>query len=201
MKTLIRLFFLVALNISYLLVNAQVAVGFKGGLNLSNLKVDDPQTTYHSRVGYHAGPFFRGRFSNVAVQTEALLLTQVSKGIQPTIVGEYKDSFTYLSIPVLIKYYVFSGLNIHMGPQFGILLDAERNGTDLLGQTFSIQTKNSYYKNNDIQVSLGGGWDFPFGLQVDVRYNLGIKDINNQLQGEEVKSRVFLVSLGWNFLR
>jgi hypothetical protein len=28
-----------------------------------------------------------------------------------------------------------------------------------------------------------------------------MKDINNAVDGDEVKSRVFLVSLGWNFLR
>ena len=47
----------------------------------------------------------------------------------------------------------------------------------------------------------GAGWDFKFGLSVDVRYNIGVKDINNDVNREEAKSKVFLVSVGWNFLK
>jgi hypothetical protein len=50
-------------------------------------------------------------------------------------------------------------------------------------------------------VSLGAGYDFDFGLGLDFRYNLGVKDINNAVDGEPVKSRVILISLGWNFLK
>ncbi|HRJ28622.1 MAG TPA: porin family protein [Cyclobacteriaceae bacterium] len=178
--------------------DAQAAFGLKGGLNLANLRVDDPEASYNSRTGYHAGVFVRGKFSKVAVQPEVLLFTQGSE-VNSSILGEFKDSFTYLSIPVMVKFYVVSGLNIHVGPQFGFLLDGERKGS-FLGQTYNYDIKD-YYKNSDISVSLGGGWDFPFGLNVDVRYNIGVQDINDQANGEEVKSRVFQVSLGWNFLK
>lgn len=178
---------------------AQAAFGLKGGLNLANLKVDDPEASYNSRTGYHAGVFVRGKFSKVAIQPEVLLFTQ-STDAKETILGDYKTNFTYLSIPVMLKFYVVNGLNIQAGPQFGFLLDGEMKGTDLIGQDFSYDVKE-YYKNSDISVSLGGGWDFPFGLNVDVRYNIGVQDINDQADGEEAKSRVFQVSLGWNFLK
>lgn len=177
---------------------AQAAFGLKGGLNLANLKVDDPEASYDSRTGYHAGVFVRGKFSKVAIQPEVLLFTQGSD-VNSSTLGEFKDSFTYLSIPVMVKFYVVSGLNVHVGPQFGFLLDGERKGS-FLGQSFNQDIKD-YYKSSDISVSLGGGWDFPFGLNVDVRYNIGVQDINDQADGEEAKSRVFQVSLGWNFLK
>jgi hypothetical protein len=177
---------------------AQAAFGLKGGLNLANLKVDDPEASYNSRTGYHAGVFVRGKFSKVAIQPEVLLFTQGSD-VNSSTLGEFKDSFTYLSIPVMVKFYVVSGLNVHVGPQFGFLLDGERTG-NIQGLSFNYDIKD-YYKNSDISVSLGGGWDFPFGLNVDVRYNIGVQDINDQADGEEAKSRVFQVSLGWNFLK
>ena len=34
-----------------------------------------------------------------------------------------------------------------------------------------------------------------------MRYNIGVKDINNVANGEDAKSKVFLVSVGWNFIK
>lgn len=199
MKTLFGFLFMISVSISS---NAQVAFGIKGGLNLSNLKVDDPQASYESRTGYHAGFFLRSKFDKVAFQPELLLYTQsnqidyAASSINP---GTVENNFTYLTIPVMFKFYVVSGLNIQAGPQFGFLLDGEQNiSTTLFNGTKDIKDN---YKSNDIAVSVGGGWDFPFGLGLDVRYNLGVKDINNAANGEETKSRVFLVSVAWNFLK
>lgn len=199
MKTLFALLILIGAAISS---HAQVAFGLKGGLNLSNLKVDDPQASYDSRTGYHAGIFLRSTFDKVAIQPELLLYTQsnqidyATSSINP---GTVENEFTYLTIPVLLKFYIVSGLNIHAGPQFGFLLDGEQKiNTSLFTGTQDIKDN---YKGSDVAVSVGGGWDFPFGLSADVRYNIGVKDINNAANGEETKSRVFLVSLGWNFLK
>jgi hypothetical protein len=179
---------------------AQVAFGPKAGVNLTNLKVSDPEGSYNSRTGYHAGVFLTGKFSKIAIQPEVLFFTQ-STDAKTTLrsLGEYKDSFTYLSIPVMLKFYLISGLNIQAGPQFGFLLDGERKFSSQVVD-YSRDIKD-YYKNSDISVSLGGGWDLPFGLNVDVRYNIGVQDINNWADGEETKSRIFLISLGWNFLK
>jgi len=176
---------------------AQAGFGLKAGVNLTNLKIDDPEYSLDSRTGYHAGVFLRGRFDKVAIQPEVLLFTQ-----QNTIKGSFgtiDNSFTYLSVPVLLKFYLISGLNIQAGPQFGFLIDGEQKYETVLFTGKRDITES--YKKSDIAASVGGGFDFPFGLTVDVRYNLGIKDINNAANGEETKSRVFLVSLGWNFLR
>lgn len=177
---------------------AQVAFGIKGGLNLSTLKVDDPELSYDSRTGYHAGVFLRGRFGNVGLQPEVLLFTQ-SGDLQSSLFGTAQERFTYLSIPVILKFYPIGGLNIQLGPQFGFLLDGEREYDSFLGS--GKQDITEYYKQSDVSVSVGGGYDFGFGLGLDVRYNIGVKDINDAADGEQAKSRIFLLSLGWNFLR
>lgn len=175
-----------------------VGFGVKAGLNLSSLNLEDPEASYDSRTGYHAGLFLRGRFDKVAVQPELLLYTQRGD-IESTLFGTAEESFSYLTIPVIIKFYPVGGLNLQVGPQFGFLLDGERKYDTFLGS--GSEDITAYYDKSDISVALGGGYDFGFGLGIDVRYNLGIKDINNAADGEQVKSRVIMVSLGWNFIR
>lgn len=178
--------------------SAQAAFGLKGGINLTTLNVEDPELTYDSRSGYHAGVFVRGRFGNVGVQPEVLLFTQNGE-MKSSLFGTAQEHFTYLSIPLMLKFYPLAGLNLQAGPQFGFLLDGEREYDSFLGS--GSQDITEHYKKSDVALSFGAGYDFEFGLGFDVRYNLGIKDINNAANGEEVKSRIFLISLGWNFLR
>ncbi|MGC1240356.1 MAG: porin family protein [Chryseosolibacter sp.] len=184
--------------LSVLPASAQVGFGIKGGVNLTTLDVKDPQLSYNSRTGYHAGLFLRGKFDKIGIQPELLLFTQ--KGdIESSIFGTAEETFTYLSIPVMFKFYPVAGFNIQVGPQFGFLMDGEREYNTFLGSGREDITE--HYKTSDVSVSVGGGYDFDFGLGLDVRYNIGVKDINNAANGEEARSRIFLVSLGWNFLR
>jgi hypothetical protein len=176
----------------------ETAFGIKAGVNLSTLKVDDPETTYDSRTGYHAGVFLRGKFDKIAIQPELLLFTQKGFG-NSALQGKYEDSFTYVSVPIMLKFYPAAGLNIQLGPQFGFLIDGERKYPNAVIPYKKDITEA--YKSSDVSVSIGGGYDFDFGLNLDVRYNLGVKDINNAADGEAAKSRIFLVSLGWNFLK
>lgn len=189
---------LISVLFSTLGAQAQVGFGLKGGLNLTTLKVDDPELSYDSRTGYHAGVFLRGRFNNIGIQPELLLFTQKGK-MKSSVFGTAQESFTYLSIPVILKFYPIGGLNLQVGPQFGFLLDGERKFDSILGS--GSQDITEYYKESDVSVSVGGGYDFGFGLGLDIRYNIGVKDINDAADGEEARSRIFLVSLGWNFLQ
>lgn len=180
--------------------NAQAqdaAFGLKGGINLSTFNLEDADETYDSRTGFHAGLFVRGKFNKVAIQPELLLFTQNSD-LRSSVFGTAQDRFTYLSIPVMVKLYPAAGFNLQLGPQFGFLLDGERKYDTVFGS--GSQDIKDHYKSSDVALSLGAGYDFEFGLGLDFRYNLGLKDVNNATNGEAVKSRVFLISLGWNFL-
>jgi hypothetical protein len=177
---------------------AQLGFGLKAGLNLTTLNVEDPQLSYNSRTGYHAGIFLRGKFDKVAIQPEVLIFTQTGD-LESSLFGTAQERFTYLSVPLIIKFYPVAGLNIQVGPQFGFLIDGERKYNSALGS--GSQDITEYYKKSDVSVSVGGGYDFGFGLGLDVRYNIGVKDINDAANGEEARSRIFLLSIGWNFLQ
>lgn len=189
---------LIVFFVSAFQASGQIAFGLKGGLNFSTLNVEDPELTYNSRTGYHAGIFLRNRFGNVGIQPELLLFTQ-SGEVTSSLFGTAQEHFTYLSIPLMLKFYPVGGFNLHVGPQFGFLLDGEREYDSFFGS--GSQDITEHYKNSDISISVGGGYDFDFGLGLDVRYNIGVKDINNAANGETVNSRIFLVSVGWNFFR
>ncbi len=190
--------FLIVVLFSSFSAQAQIGFGLKGGINLTTLNIKDPEMSYSSRSGYHAGIFFRGKFDKIAIQPELLLFTQ-SGELKSSVFGTAKESFTYLSIPIMLKFYPVGGLNLQVGPQFGFLMDGERKYNSLLGS--GTEDITECYKKSDLSVSVGAGYDFDFGLNFDFRYNLGVKDINNVANGEEARSRIFLLSLGWNFLR
>lgn len=176
----------------------ETAFGLKGGLNLSTLNLKDPQASYNSKTGYHLGLFLRGKFDKVAIQPEVLLYTQ-NGNIESSIFGKAQERFTYLTVPVIVKFYPIGGLNLQVGPQFGFLIAGERKYDSFFGS--GSKDIKDYYKSSDVSVSFGAGYDFGFGLSFDARYNLGVKDINNVANGDPVKSRVIMLSLGWNFIR
>lgn len=178
---------------------AQLAFGLKGGLNLASMNFEDPDATYESRAGFHAGLFVRGRFNNVAIQPEVLLSTQRGESDALFNLVDVRESFTYLSIPVMFKFYPFAGLNIQLGPQFSFLLDGEQEFD--AGFTTIQRDITEAYDETDFAVAVGAGYDFDLGLGLDVRYNIGVKDINNLSGGDEVRSRLFMISLSWNFLK
>src|SRR3989337_1045336 len=142
--------FLIAFLFSTLAADAQTAFGLKCGLNLTTLNVEDPELSYDSRTGYHAGIFLRGKFDKIGIQPELLLFTQNGEFRSTLFSGTVQERFTYLSIPLMLKFYPIGGLNIQVGPQFGFLIDGERTYQDhpLFGNGSNDIT--DYYKNTDI---------------------------------------------------
>ena len=175
----------------------EVAFGVKGGLNFLDLKSKDIESS--TKAGYHAGIFLRGKFSKFAVQPEILFSTLENEIDYAGGLGSASNSFTYLSIPVMMKFYLVQGLNIQAGPQFGFLLDGDQKfKTPIVSGKKDI---TDAYNKSDVSVSVGGGYDFGFGLNLDLRYNIGVKDITEAEDGDDVKSRVIMVSVGWNFMK
>lgn len=175
----------------------KTAFGLKGGINTNTIILDDPEATYDSRTGYHAGLFLRGRMGNMGIQPELLIFANKGE-IKSSVFGTAEESFTYLTIPLMLKFYPVMGLNFQAGPQFAFIIDGERKYETFLGS--ATEDITDHYKSSDFSLSLGAGYDFKWGLNLDIRYNIGLKDINNAADGEEAKSKIFLISAGWNFL-
>ncbi len=180
-KTILTLSLLVISLIGY--SQAKLEIGLKAGANFANTNVDDAE----SITSLHGGVYGLVKIANIGIQPEVLISQQGSE-----FAGGSEIDFSYVNVPVMVKLYLPAGLNFQVGPQFGILTNAEdEDGTDL---------KDSF-KNSDLSAAVGLGWDAPFGLQANVRYVLGISDINNLSGGTEVRNRTFQVSIGYSLFK
>lgn len=172
---------------------AQVSIGIKGGLNFSNLDVSNPGATYDGRTGYHFGAFTLVKLTKIGIQPEILFSQQGSE--VKTSSGSFTSNFNYVNIPVLFKLYTVAGLNLQIGPQFGFLTN-DPEVQDPQGQSIE-----DAYKNSDVSLALGIGWDLPLRLSIDARYNLGLSEINDNPSLEATKNQVWQISLGYKLFK
>lgn len=168
---------------------AQVAVGVKGGLNFAKLDGTSVDGTFKSRTGYHFGAFGLIKLSKIGIQPEILFSQQGSK--IKTNTGDFDANFSYINVPVIVKLYTIAGINLQAGPQFGFLSRAE----------FDDQNVKDSFKKSDISLALGAGWDLPFGLTVDARYNLGLSKIDDDATADKIKNQVWQVSVGYKIIK
>jgi hypothetical protein len=173
MKRFIRFIF-IALSLVCIQTAAQEsALGLKGGLNFSNLNGDDISGT-DGKFVYHVGGFARvGITDFVALQPEAIYSLKGADSDQ----GDLRLS--YIDVPILAKLYLSDHLNLHAGPQFGILLNAE---SDFNGITTDVKEQ---YSTLDFAAAAGLEYELSMGLVFGARYHLSLSSI-----GEDYESSV-----------
>ncbi|MEO7991313.1 MAG: porin family protein [Chryseolinea sp.] len=189
-KKVVLAAFLIAIS-SGAFAQAQFSVGLKGGLNFANLDVTSVSNTYNNRTGYHAGAFALLKFAKIGVQPELIFSQQ---GSTVKVNGDdVKSNFSYMNIPIMIKLYTVAGINLQAGPQFGFLMNdpvVVNNNQEIEGAV----------KKSDISLSMGLGWDLPFGLTIDGRYNLGLQNVSDN-SSFDIKNQVFQVSVGFKLIK
>ncbi len=153
------------------------------------------------RTGFHVGVVGEYTFNDfIGLQAE-LLYSQMGAKWKTTYEGfdvKLTDKADYLTLPVMAKLYLYEGLSLEVGPQFGYMLSGKM-ATDVDGET----DDNSYYDEDDlnkfdVSAALGLSYRFAFGLDVSARYNLGFTD-TKKIVGEKVKNNVIAVSVGYRF--
>lgn len=117
-------------------------------------------------------------------------------------------SLNYIDIPVILKYQAGGRFNFGTGPQFSFLTSAENvYEKDIQADDELIYLQGSQVSWNTFDF----GWAFEFtynlwkaragkGLNVHLRYTLGLTDIIENNPGDEVKNSVFQVSLSFPFI-
>jgi hypothetical protein len=187
-KIIITSFFLLATM--YTFAQAQLAIGVKAGPNFAKLDGTSAEGTFKSRTGYHFGAFALIKLTKIGIQPEILFSQQGTK--IKTDQSDLDANFSYINIPVIIKLYTVAGINLQVGPQFGFLSRAEIDDDNV---------KESV-KNSDVSLALGAGWDLPFGLTLDARYNLGLSKINeNDPNLDKIKNQVWQISVGYKLIK
>jgi hypothetical protein len=177
--------------------NAQsIGIGIKGGLNFAKLNGNQSLSqNYDNRTGYHVGGYALFKLGKIGIQPELLYSQQGTK--YSVNINKFDANFSYINIPVLIKLYTVAGINLQVGPQIGFATNSTATVTNDAGtQTFS-----QFIKGKDISVAMGLGWDLPFGLSIDARYNLGVSDNNNSPYTGQVKNQVIMISAGYRLFK
>ena len=191
--------FSLAVLLSSALVQAQeLGIGVKGGLNFANINTSSAQGTYDGRTGYHFGAFALIKVSKIGIQPEVIFSKQGSTVKVNS--QEFKANYSYINVPILLKLYTVAGINIQVGPQFGFVSSAKRDELDINGVKTTVDAKDKL-KSSDISAALGLGWDLPFGLSIDARYNLGLTKINDEDGSDSAKNQVFQFSVGYKLFK
>ncbi len=156
-----------------------VKFGFKGGLNLANINLENNgrDVDTDSRTGYHIGAVLQlGLADTFAIQPEILYSAQ---GIDDL-------DIDYINIPVLAKLKFAKIFSVEAGPQFGFIINDEVN--KLRGILADAEAENF-----DISGAVGAGVEFGpvFG---QIRYNFGLTDV---VDGFDGKNTAFQLSVGY----
>lgn len=193
----------------YSFSQTEFALGIKAGPNFANINTDaSAGENYENRTGWHAGAFMLIKGEKVGFQPEIIFSQQGSRFKYNTAAPSLKQNFSYLNIPLIFKLYTIAGINLQVGPQIGILTSAEREDftTGTSGAITEQDIKNDL-KKTDISLALGVGWDLPFGLTLDGRYNWGLTDNDDGVKTNsgasigQIKNQVWQISVGYKLFK
>lgn len=184
---------------------ASVAVGIKAGANFSKIDPSAGTSNLDNATGFHAGAFALVKVAMIGVQPEVQFSRQGSDFTFNS--TNYEANFDYINVPILLKFYLPLGLNIQAGPQFGFLTVADLKST-ATGINDQDDVKNLFTDKADLAVAVGAGWDLPFGLTVDARYNIAVSDMaftppnqSGSPGSMEFKNKVIQLSVGYKLVK
>jgi uncharacterized protein (UPF0128 family) len=152
-----------------------VDLGIKAGINFAELT---DASDLDNKTGYTFGLFAGIKFSDkIGIQGDLLYSAQ----------GVDDIDLNYVNVPIVLRYFIISKLNVQVGPQFGFVVDD--NVKDVFKNTAESKTF-------DLSGIVGLGYDLPLGFRVEGRYNFGFSDAVDNLG----KNSVLNLSVGYSFL-
>lgn len=173
--------------------------GVKAGATAANMKFSGSgiNLTFDTKIGFYAGAFAEiGISENFAVQPE---LFYSLMGAQQNIDlggGSSKSSLdlSYINLPILAKY-KSEGFSIFLGPQIGYLISA-KDKSDGVSEDVKDEMKSI-----DISGVIGASYTLTNGFGFDARYQLGLTNIAEGLEGSDgtTKNNGFLFGVHYRF--
>ena len=182
-------------------------IGVKGGLNLSNFRVDEVADN-NMKVGLNLGLFAKLPVTeSFSIQPEILYSSKGSKLKYDNFIqgeGEYRFNLNYIEVPVLGVFHIGEHFNIHAGPYVAYLTssnikDVEDDGT--IEGIAELDADN--FNRFDYGIAGGVGIDVN-GFIAGARYNYGLQEVgeSGSLSGEltdDSKNSVATVYIGFGF--
>lgn len=147
----------------------KVNFGLKGGLNISNS---------NAKFNYFKSGIYAGGFTEInlnkhwTIQPELVYYRNQGQGghysSQDGHAEQAKRKEDYISIPLVVKYYVKPKLYVEAGPEVNYIISAK----EISDHTEDI-TGN--YNRLNVSGSVGIGYQFPHGFGINARYSLGVQ--------------------------
>lgn len=185
MKSLSKILFLsLIIILSSVYTHAQNSrFGFKGGLNLSNMTVED-NSDENLKAGFHAGIFKKlGITESFSIQPELLYSTKGFKYNYDNSAiadGETKFNLNYIDLPVKLVFNLSRDFEFQLGPYFSYLAGANVDTDAEVLEFFNIDTTEELERENfnAFEVGLTGGLGFTIDpLVLGFNYNLGLTQV------------------------
>lgn len=173
-----------AVVVLLLSIPAMAQFGIKGGLNFASLNGSDADA-FDGLTSFHIGLVKEiSVFDNLSIQPELLYSTQGAKIDQPD-GDEDNYKLNYLTLPVLLKFYLNNEFSIHGGPQVAVLLGETKNVAPIDTNTF------------DYGFAAGLEYAITKGFFVQGRYYYG--GLTEITDDADIKNSVIQLSLGFKF--
>ena len=186
---------------AFLFMNAQsgIGLGIKGGMNLNihpSLLGED-----QSLLAFHGGVIIYFPISKyLTIQPEMLISQKGEKWGDEIMKGKYR--LTYIDVPVLIQFHPTPNnpfFSLQAGPQIGYLFRAMNVFENELENDNGKINIIERYKKLDIGLAAGIEFNFPFRINLAVRYIHGLS-VASGSYGSDFKNYVLQVSVGYRLL-
>lgn len=186
--------------------SAQVSLGIKGGVNMSNFYGDELNDK-NVKIGFHVGLAADYDFAyNSAIQTGLFFTTKGFKSENADWDAEYSENLMYLQLPVHYAYKldVSPGTRVvfHAGPYVAYGVGGSRKASvgNISGEwdvdkIFGDGT--TQYKPFDAGLGLGVGAEFG-QILLDLGWDMGLVNISHTTNGN-IKNQSAYLSVGYKF--
>ena len=165
--------------------------GVKFGGNISNIIMSDKLKWVESnhKIGFYLGGFANFKLSEkLKLQPELLYSNQgynfeyFLKDIRDNYYVKYRDTQSYIYLPIVLQYYFFNKMNVEVGMQAGYWIsNREKTVKSSLpsevGQTKTLDLNDS--DRFDFGFNLGAGYDLNKNVRINARYSLSVIKIND----------------------
>ena len=201
-----RVTLLFAFCLSAATIFAQLDLGLKAGLNLTNISGEMLTTDYHivssqgSKLGYHAGGFLRATLFGIYIQPE-LVFTSIASEFtvtdQNTSIEQLaKQRIGRVDVPLIVGVKLGT-LRMGLGPVGSIIVSDKSDLTDITGYETKLKSATFGYQ-------LGVGLDIR-KVGLDIRYEGNLSKLGDHMVvgGQQVnfdsRARQVIFSLSYRF--
>jgi hypothetical protein len=178
-------------------------VGVKGGLNLASLSFDPEEAgdDVSSRTSYAVGVFVGLPVTPmISIQPELLWAPAGTKIDSAELGGETAEiSFNQVQVPVLLKANIGSSSTrpfLVVGPVFGFKTSKLKFKIGDFESDDPADTGDDQASSTDVAIAFGGGVNVG-KLSVELRYNLGVKDLDTSSDSAKTRSLMILAGFGF----